>query len=82
MLRCLNIEGAAGEERALVGDRACFDRVRRWPSVLTVVEPKLRTEVLGQSSGAPVAIVPMGCQAKLPVSRSPESGDRVPQDPA
>ncbi|MFJ5310270.1 aminotransferase class I/II-fold pyridoxal phosphate-dependent enzyme [Streptomyces sp. NPDC088350] len=61
-----HIESGAGEERTLADNRACFDRVRLRPSVLTdVVEAELRTKVLGRSWGAPIVIAPAGCQTML-----------------
>ncbi|MEO3808642.1 aminotransferase class I/II-fold pyridoxal phosphate-dependent enzyme [Sphaerisporangium sp. B11E5] len=57
------IEGGAGEERALAANTEAFARVRLRPSVLTGAgEPRLTTEILGRTWGAPIAVAPMGYQ--------------------
>ncbi|GIG52458.1 hypothetical protein Dsi01nite_104990 [Dactylosporangium siamense] len=53
------IEGGAGEERTLAGNRAAFDRTWLRPAVLTASVPRLATTILGREWAAPVGVAPL-----------------------
>jgi isopentenyl diphosphate isomerase/L-lactate dehydrogenase-like FMN-dependent dehydrogenase len=58
--------GGSGDERALNGNRAAFERIRLMPRVLTgVAAPSLETTVLGTTISMPVLVAPVGHQGHL-----------------
>jgi isopentenyl diphosphate isomerase/L-lactate dehydrogenase-like FMN-dependent dehydrogenase len=58
--------GGSGDERALAGNRAAFERLRLMPRVLTgVADPSLETTVLGTTISMPVIVAPVGHQGHL-----------------
>ncbi len=58
--------GGSGDERALTGNRAAFERLRLLPRVLTGVSaPSLETTVLGATISMPVIVAPVGHQGHL-----------------
>jgi 4-hydroxymandelate oxidase len=57
------LTGGAGDERALAGNRAAFERLRLVPRVLPGVErTDLATTVLGAAVSMPVLVAPVGHQ--------------------
>ena len=58
--------GGSGDERALTGNRAAYERIRLLPRVLTGVSaPSLSTTVLGAAISMPIIVAPVGHQGHL-----------------
>jgi len=54
------IEGGAGQERTLAGNRAAFDRIWLRPAVLAAAgQPRLETTILGRCWAAPFGVAPL-----------------------
>lgn len=60
------LAGGAGDERALAGNRAAFERIRLVPRVLSgLASSDLATTVLGTPVSMPVLVAPVGHQGHL-----------------